>query len=144
MSDFNHIVCPHCDSINRIPVELLREKPICGQCKDKLFTGCAIEATGRSFLRHISRNDIPVVVNFGASWSGHCKDMIAIFRHVAMLVEPDVRFVKVNSEREKALAEKYNIRSMPTLVLFKNGAEIARESGAMSANDLVLWLHTRM
>ena len=144
MSDFNHIVCPHCNSVNRIPVQRLREKPTCGQCKENLFIGCAAEVTEAPFLRHISRNDIPVVVNFGATWSGHCKDMIAIFKHVAMLVEPDARFVKVNSERERALAEKYNIRSMPTLVLFKNGVEIAREIGAMSANDLVLWLHSHL
>lgn len=144
MSNFNHIVCPHCSSINRISVQRLREKPICGECKQKLFIGCPVKSTEPLFLRHISCNDIPVVVLFGACWSNLCRDMIPIFKHTAMLFEPDARFIKVDSERERALAEKYNIRSMPTFVLFKNGVETARQFGAMSGNDLVLWLHSQI
>lgn len=144
MSDFKHIVCPHCSSVNRIPVKRIAESPICGKCKRGLFMGHPAEVTEPNFLRHISRSDIPVLVDFWAPWCGPCKTMIPIFKHVAVLLEPDVRLVKVNTEQEHALASRYNIRSIPTLALFKNGEEIARQAGVMSVDDLVLWIRSRI
>lgn len=144
MSDLNHIVCPHCHSVNRIPVKRLGEKPICGECKKGLFIGHPTELTESKFLRHISRSDIPVLVDFWAPWCGPCKTMIPIFKHAAELLEPDLRLVKVNTEQEQSLAQKYNIRSIPTLALFKNGQEVARQAGVMNADDLVLWVRSRI
>lgn len=144
MSDFNHIVCPHCSSVNRIPIKRLGENPICGQCKQGLFIGHPAEVTERTFLRHISRSDIPILVDFWAPWCGPCKTMIPIFKHVAELLEPSVRLVKVDTEQEQALASRYNIRSIPTIALFKNGVEVARQAGVMSTDDLMLWVRSRI
>ncbi|MDO7596087.1 MAG: thioredoxin TrxC [Pseudomonadota bacterium] len=144
MPDFKHIVCPHCSSVNRIPIKRMAESPTCGKCKRGLFMGHPAEVIGSTFLRHISRSDIPVLVDFWAPWCGPCKTMIPIFKQVAVILEPDVRLVKVNTEQEKVLATRYNIRSIPTLALFKNGEEIARQSGVMNVDDLVLWVRSRI
>jgi thioredoxin 2 len=144
MPDFKHIVCPHCSSVNRIPIKRMAESPICGKCQRGLFMGHPAEATGFTFLRHISRSDIPVLVDFWAPWCAPCKTMIPIFKQVAVILEPDVRLVKVNTDQEQALATRYNIRSIPTLALFKNGAEIARQSGIMSVDELVSWVRSRI
>jgi thioredoxin 2 len=144
MSDLNHIVCPHCSSVNRIPVKRLAESPLCGKCKQGLFIGHPAEVTESSFSRHISRSDIPVLIDFWAPWCGPCKTMIPLFKEAAKQLEPQVRLVKVNTEQEQSLADKYNIRSIPTLALFKNGEEIARQSGVMSVDELVLWVRSRI
>lgn len=144
MSDSNYIVCSHCSSVNRIPIHRLEENPICGQCKRGLFIGLPAEITESTFLRHIRRSDIPVLVDFWAPWCGPCKTMIPLFKQAAKQLEPQVRLVKVNTEQEQTLAEKYNIRSIPTLALFKNGVEIARQSGVMSVDDLVLWVRSKI
>jgi thioredoxin 2 len=134
------IVCPHCDTINRVPEARLGDGPVCGRCKKKLFVGQPVELTSANFDRHTRNSDVPVVVDFWADWCGPCKMMAPIFEQVAAEFEPRIRFLKVDTEAEQALAAQYNIRSIPTLMLFRKGAVIAQRAGATNAQGLRNWL----
>ena len=139
MSENLHIVCPKCEAINRIPAIRLENRPKCGQCHQPLFDGAPLELKSTNFKKHISRNDIPVLVDFWAPWCGPCKMMAPAYTQAAQTLAPNFRLAKVNTEIEQSLGAQYGIRSIPTLVLFKQGKEIARQAGAMSADDIVRW-----
>jgi thioredoxin 2 len=142
MPDSLHIVCPHCETVNRIPATRLDAAPRCGHCHQSLFSGQVIELTRAKFHRHIERNDIPVVVDFWAPWCGPCHMMAPQFSQAAAELEPRARLVKVDTDAEPSLANQFNIRSIPTLGLFKSGREITRQSGAMGKSDIVRWVRT--
>ncbi len=144
MSDSRHIVCPHCHAVNRVPADRLAQAPKCGQCHQPLFSGHPVALTAATFGKHIQRSDIPVLVDFWAPWCGPCKMMAPQFEQAARLLEPRVRLAKIDTEAEQQLGAQFGIRSIPTLALFSGGREIARQPGAMGAQEIVRWVQAHL
>jgi thioredoxin 2 len=134
-----HIVCPHCDAVNRVPAERLAQKPDCGRCHRALLDTTPLEVNAAQFERYLTRNDTPLLVDFWAPWCGPCKMMAPAFEQAAAQLEPHVRLLKVNTEAEQALGARYGIRSIPTLAIFHQGKEVQRQAGAMGAAAIVQW-----
>ncbi|MGQ9367138.1 thioredoxin TrxC [Azospirillum sp. A39] len=134
-----HVVCPHCDTVNRLPPDKPALAGKCGHCHAALFEGEPLPLTTERFLRHAEKGDLPLLVDFWAEWCGPCRVMAPAFAHAARALEPHVRLVKIDTDREQALAGRFQIRSIPTLVLLRGGHEVARTSGAMPAAALVGW-----
>jgi thioredoxin 2 len=144
MSDPLHIVCPHCDAVNRVGRERLPDQPVCGKCAQQLFVAKPLEVGSERFNKHINRNDIPVLVDFWAEWCGPCKMMAPAYHQAAQRLEPQLRLLKVDTENARDLAARYNIRSIPTLALFHHGRELARQPGAMDTGNIVGWAQAQM
>lgn len=142
MSDPVHIVCPHCDAVNRMERTRLSDAPVCGKCSRELFMAKPIDVTSARFARHIERNDIPVLVDFWAAWCGPCKAMAPAYHQAAQRLEPQVRLLKVDTDAVQDVAARFNIRSIPTLALFRNGREVARQAGAMDAGSIASWVQS--
>jgi thioredoxin 2 len=144
MRDPLHLVCPHCDAVNRVGRERLADQPACGKCAQQLFVAKPLDVDSERFNKHISRNDIPVLVDFWAEWCGPCKMMAPAYHQAAQRLEPQLRLLKVDTENARDLAARYNIRSIPTLALFHQGREVARQPGAMDTGNIVGWAQAQM
>jgi thioredoxin 2 len=139
-----NIVCPHCDAVNRVPADKPAGQAKCGRCHKPLFSGKPLPVSAKSFAVHIQRNDIPVVVDFWADWCGPCKVMAPAFERAAEELEPEVRFLKVDTEAEPELAARYEIRSIPMLIMFRKGKIVAQRAGASDARSLRSWIEQNM
>ncbi len=138
-----HLVCPNCLTKNRVPDERIQDSPVCGKCGESLMRAEPIKLDDTSFSRFIEGSDLPVVVDFWADWCGPCKMMAPQFSAAAEKM-PMLVFAKVDTEASPQASARYRIRSIPTMVLFKGGQEIARTSGAMSTNDIERWIQSQV
>ena len=144
MSEFTHIVCPHCNGTNRVPSGKPPNEAKCGRCKKSILDTKPIELTSENIEQHLQKNDIPVIIDFWAPWCGPCKIMGPNFEQASHTFKAKVRFAKVNTEEQQSLGAHFNIRSIPTLILFKNSKEVDRISGAVDSNQLIAWLNERI
>ena len=139
MAESIHLVCPHCNGVNRVPKARLKSQPRCGKCHRELFTGQPMALDEAGFKRQLSRSEVPILVDFWAPWCAPCRSMAPAYEQAAGLLAPDVILAKVNTEENQGMAMQFGIRSIPTLILFRRQREAARISGAMDTQRLVSW-----
>jgi thioredoxin 2 len=144
MTDSQHIVCPACGAINRVPADRPAEAAHCGTCKAKLFSGGPLTVDAAGFERHTTKNDIAVLVDVWADWCGPCRSMAPQFERAAQMLEPSVRLLKLNADENQEISARYGIRGIPALLLFRGGKLAAQTAGAMDANRIASWVRSHL
>lgn len=144
MTETVNVVCPNCGAVNRVPGRRLGDGPSCGKCKSPLFDGHPVALTDQTFDRYLNREGLPLVVDFWAPWCGPCKMMAPAYEQAAARIEPRARLAKVDTEQNPMLAQRYGIRSIPTLAVFKGGRQVASQPGAMVGAQLVQWIDAHL
>lgn len=139
MSETLQVVCPHCQAVNRLPQDRLVDGPNCGRCKQPLFQSEPLPVDDAGLSQHMAQSGLPLLVDFWAPWCGPCRMMAPEFAKAAGVLEPDFRLLKLDTEAQPRSGAQYGIRSIPTLVLFHGGRELARTSGAMPAPAIIKW-----
>jgi len=142
MGEKIHVVCGHCDSVVGLQNDRLNDAPRCPKCHHPLFAGKPIELTAANFDKHLGRSGLPLVVDFWAPWCGPCIAMAPYYEATARQLEPKMRFAKLNTQDEPAPASRFNIRSIPTMIVFRAGREAARHTGAMDSSAISRWLNS--
>jgi thioredoxin 2 len=140
MDKAQHVVCPHCDQVNRIPAGKPQQKAACGRCGGRLFEGRPVELDSARLEKHAERNDIPVIVDFWAPWCGPCRAMGPVFEKAARDLEPLARFVKVNVDENPDAASRYGVRGIPALFAIANGQVAAQHAGVADAKLFASWV----
>jgi thioredoxin 2 len=140
MDNSIHISCAHCGATNSLPGERLQQQPRCGRCKKNLFEGKPVALSSANSAAMLNNNDLPLLVDCWAPWCGPCRSFAPVFEQAAQLYEPRMRLAKLNTEQQQGLASQWQIRSIPTLILFKGGQEQQRIAGALSLEQLKQWL----
>ena len=139
-----HLVCPSCQAKNRIAAERVNQSPICGRCKALLFSQTPFELNEKSLDRYLRNDDIPLLIDFWAPWCGPCKMMAPMLAEASRQVSPKVRFAKLNTQDFPKMGDRFSIRGIPLIILFKSGREKARQAGAMDAKSIIAWVNQNL